>query len=135
MLKDFKAFLFRGNLVELAVALIMALAFVAVLNAFVSGIITPLIAAIFGEPSFASLTFTINGAVFLYGAFIDAVITFVLTAAAVYFFVVKPVVAMRERQARGQSVDPTTKQCPECLSEIPVAAKRCAFCASVVAAA
>jgi large conductance mechanosensitive channel len=128
VLKGFKEFILRGNVVDLAVAVVIGAAFAAVINAFVKDLITPLIAAIFGKPDFSQLTFTINNSKFLYGSFINAVIAFVLVAAAVYFAVVVPMNAVAARRAKGE--DPTTKECPECLSEIPKAAHRCAFCAS-----
>jgi large conductance mechanosensitive channel len=131
MIKGFKEFILRGNVVDLAVAFVIGVAFGAVITAFVADIITPLIAAIFGKPDFSGLYFTINGSKFLYGAFFNAVISFLVIAAAIYFVVVVPLNRMAERKARGQApADPTTKQCPECLSDIPVNAKRCAFCAS-----
>lgn len=130
LLRDFKAFVVRGNVVDLAVAFVIGVAFTAVVSALVTDIVTPIVAAIFGKPSFAGLSFTINHSQFLYGAFLDAVITFVSVAAAVFFFVVKPINALAAAKARGESApDPTTKQCSECLSEIPVAATRCAYCA------
>jgi len=129
MIKGFRDFLMRGNVVDLAVAVVIGAAFGAVITAFVSGLLTPLIAAVFGQPSFVGLTFSINGAEFLYGAFIDALITFFLIAAAIYFIVVAPMNHLKERRARG--ADPTVKQCPECLSEIPHAARKCAFCGTV----
>lgn len=133
MIKGFREFILRGNVVDLAVAVVIGAAFGAVITAFVKDIITPLIAAIFGQPDFSSLTFTINGSKFLYGDFINAVVSFFLIALAVYFVVVVPMNKLAERRARGQApADATTKQCPECLSEIPVAAKRCAFCTSEV---
>jgi large conductance mechanosensitive channel len=128
MIKGFKQFLLRGNVLDLAIAVVIGGAFLALVKSFVDNLLMPLVAAIFGKPSFADLTFTINGAVFHYGLVINDLITFVLVAAAVYFVVVVPVNAIRERQARGQ--DPDVKQCPECLSEIPAGAKRCAFCTS-----
>jgi large conductance mechanosensitive channel len=131
MIKGFRDFILRGNVVDLAVAVVIGAAFGAVITAFVTDILTPLVAAIFGQPSFESMTFTINGAHFLYGAFIDAVISFLFIALAVYFVVVVPMNKMSELRARGKAPeDPTTKQCPECLSEIPVAAKKCAYCTS-----
>ena len=133
MLKEFKVFLFRGNIVDLAVAVVIGLAFGAVISALVADIITPLIAAIFGSHDFSALTFTINGSRFLYGAFINAVISFVLIAAAVFFVVVKPMNAMAARRAKDEPA-PTTRDCPECLSEIPLAAKRCRFCTAEVGA-
>jgi large conductance mechanosensitive channel len=130
--QDFKAFLLRGNLVQTAVGIVIGLAFAAVVTAFVADLITPLIAAIFGKPNFADLTFTINNSTFKYGDFINAVITFVLVAVVLFFVVVKPVNALVAR-SRKDPEDPTTRACPECLSEIPVEATRCAFCTSEVA--
>jgi large conductance mechanosensitive channel len=124
MLRDFKDFLFRGNLIELAVAVVIGLAFAAVGTALVEGLITPLIAAIFGQPDFSDLTFTINDSVFRYGDFLNALITFVLVAAAIYFLVVVPM----KRLVPGKQ---QTRTCPDCLSEIPVGARRCAFCGEV----
>ena len=132
MLGEFKAFLFRGNVVDLAVAVVIAIAFGAVIAALVADIITPLIAAIFGSHDFSALTFTINNSTFLYGAFINAVLAFVLVAAAIFFVVVRPMNAI---QARRAPADPTTRECPECLSEIPLAARRCAYCTAEVRAA
>lgn len=132
MLNDFKTFVFRGNMIELAVALVIGLAFTAVVTALVADLITPIIAAIFGSQDFSNLTFTINGSVFRYGAFFNALIAFVTIAAAVFFFVVVPTNAMVARMRREPTPDPTTKKCPECLSEIPVDAHRCAFCTAQV---
>ena len=129
---EFKAFMLRGNLVDTAVGIVIGLAFAAVITALVGSLITPLIAAIFGKPDFAALTFTINGSVFTYGVFINALISFVLVAIVLFFVVVKPVNAMR---ARRESPDPTTRACPECLSEIPLEAHRCAFCTTELSAA
>jgi large conductance mechanosensitive channel len=131
-MKDFKAFLLRGNLVETAVGIVIGLAFAAVITAFVGDLITPLIAAIGGNPDFSALSFTINKSHFLYGAFINALITFVVIAAVIFFFVVKPVNALMARRKTEPPVDEATRQCPECLSEIPIAARRCAFCTAVV---
>ena len=133
MLKEFKAFLFRGNVVDLAVAVVIGIAFGAVITALVADIITPLIAAIFGSHDFSALTFTINGSTFKYGDFINAVISFVLIAAAVFFVIVKPMNALAARRARDESA-PDTRPCPECLSEIPKAARRCAHCTAEVGA-
>jgi large conductance mechanosensitive channel len=127
-MKDFKEFLLRGNLVDVAVAFVMGLAFAAVVTAFVADLITPLIAAIFGKPDFSNLSFTINGSRFAYGDFINAVITFVLVAVVLFFFVVKPVNALMARRRAEEPIDAPTRDCPECLSQIPVAAHRCAFC-------
>ena len=131
MFKGFREFIMRGNVVDLAVAVVIGAAFGAVVKAFVDNLITPLIAAIFGQPDFAALKFTINGSVFQYGLFINALITFLLVALAIYYVVIVPINKLNELKARGKAPeDPTMKQCPECLSEIPAAAKRCAFCTS-----
>ncbi len=135
MLKGFKQFLLRGNVIDLAVAVVIGGAFGAVVSALVKDLLTPLIAAVVGKPDFSSIQFTINGSKFLIGDFINAIISFVLIAAAVYFFVVLPVNTVMARARRGQAPpDPTTRQCPECLSTIPIKAKRCAYCTSPVAA-
>ena len=136
MLKEFRQFIMRGNVVDLAVAVVIGAAFGAVVTALITDIVTPLIAAIFGKPSFASLSFTINNSTFLYGDFLNAVITFVTIAAAIFFLVVKPLNVLAARRAAGAPTEsPTTRPCPECLSEIPVAARRCAHCTSQVATA
>lgn len=132
ILKGFREFILRGNVVDLAVAVVTGAAFGAVVTALIRDIITPIIAAFAGEPFFGGLTFTIHKSTFAYGDLINEVITFVTIAAAVYFFVVVPLNAVR---ARGeQEGDPTTKQCPECRSEIAIDARRCAFCTSPQAA-
>ena len=131
-MSEFKAFLLRGNLVDTAVGIVIGLAFAAVITAFVGDLITPLIAAIGGNPDFSALSFTINKSHFLYGAFLNALITFVVIAAVLFYFVVKPVNALMARRKVEPPVDETVRQCPECLSEIPVAARRCAFCTAVV---
>jgi large conductance mechanosensitive channel len=134
-MKGFKQFLLRGNVVDLAVGVVIGAAFGAVVTAFVKDLLTPLIAAIVKQPDFSSMTFMVNGSKFLYGEFVNAVISFLLIATAVYYFVVLPVNALVARSRRSEKpADPTTKKCPECLSEIPIDARRCAFCASVVAA-
>lgn len=129
-MKGFKAFLLRGNVVDLAVAVVIGVAFSAVIAAFVKDLITPLIAAIGGKPDFASLFFTINKSRFLYGDFINALIAFLIVAAVIYFFVVVPYTALVQRSHKEPPADPTTKKCTECLSEIPIGARRCAFCTS-----
>src|SRR3954466_10638789 len=127
MLKGFKEFLLRGNVVDLAVAVVIGGAFGAVVAALVKDLLTPLIAAIVGKPDFSAITFTVNGSKFLIGDFINAIVAFLLIAFAVYFFLVAPVNAMVARRRRGEpSPDPTTKKCAECLSEVPIAARRCA---------
>ncbi len=133
--KDFKEFLLRGNLVDTAVGIVIGLAFAAVITALVADLITPLIAAIGGNPDFSALSFTINGSHFLYGDFINALITFVVIAAVIFFLVVKPVNALMARRRTELPVEVPTRPCPECLSEIPEAATRCAFCTAVVGAA
>jgi large conductance mechanosensitive channel len=135
ILKDFQQFLLRGNVVDLAVGVVIGLAFGAVITALVADLLTPLVAAIFGSHDFSGLTFTIHNSHFLYGDFINKVIAFVSIAAAVFFFVVRPVNALMARRRTEPPVDETTRTCPECLSEIPVEARRCAFCTSEVAAA
>jgi len=133
IVKDFKQFLLRGNVVDLAVGIVIGVAFGAVITALVADLLTPLIAAIAGKHDFSALTFTINGSRFLYGDFLNALIAFISVAAAVFFFVVRPVNALMARRKTEPPVDETTRQCPECLSEIPIAARRCAFCTTVVA--
>jgi large conductance mechanosensitive channel len=133
MFKDFKQFLLRGNVVDLAVAIVIGTAFGVVVAALVKDLVTPIIAAIIGKPDFSALSFTINGSRFLYGDFINAVVGFVSIALAVFLLVVKPVNAAKDPAARGKAPeDSTTRQCPECLSEIPIAARRCAFCTTEV---
>lgn len=135
LFQDFKQFLLRGNVIDLAVAVVIGAAFGAVVNALVADIITPIIAAIGGEPDFSALDFTLNDSRFTYGHFINAVISFVVIAAAVFFLVIKPVNVLLQRARKEPPADPTTKKCPECLSEIPLDARRCAFCTSQLAPA
>ncbi|MBV8729074.1 MAG: large conductance mechanosensitive channel protein MscL [Acidobacteriia bacterium] len=131
MLKGFREFMLRGNVVDLAVAVVIGAAFGAVVTALVKDLITPLIAAIVGKPDFSALTFTVNNSKFLYGDFLNAVVSFVLIGAAVYFLIVMP---MQDINARFKKpAAPTTKECPECLSTIPIAARRCAHCTAVLA--
>jgi large conductance mechanosensitive channel len=125
---DFKTFLLRGNLVDMAVGIVIGIAFGAVVAALVADLITPLIAAIFGKPDFSSLSFTINGSHFTYGAFLNALLAFFLVALVLFFFVIKPVNALVAHSRTEPPPDPTIRNCPECLSEIPIAASRCAFC-------
>ena len=133
MVRGFKDFILRGNVVDLAVAVVIGVAFGAVVTALVKDLITPIISLIFGNHDFSSLTFTINGSVFRYGDFFNAVIAFLTVAAAVFFFVVRPVNALMARRKTEPPVDETTRSCPECLSDVPVDARRCAFCTSVIA--
>jgi|SRR6188474_1588490 large conductance mechanosensitive channel len=131
MLRGFKEFVLRGNVLDLAVAVVVGGAFGAIVNAMVKDLVTPLIGAIVGKPDFSALVVTINGSQFLIGDFLNAIISFLLIASAVYFFIVVPVNALKARAARGEAPpDPTTKKCPECLSEVPIGARRCAFCTS-----
>ena len=130
-MKGFKQFMLRGNVVELAVAVVMGAAFTAVVTALVKDLLTPLIAAIVGAPDFSAIAIDVNGSKLLIGDFMNALFSFLMIAAAVYFFVVVPVNAMVARMRRGEAApDPTTKKCPECLSEVAIAARRCAFCTS-----
>ena len=133
MLRGFKEFVLRGNVLDLAVAVVIGGAFGAVVTALVKDLITPLIGAVVGKPDFSALVVTVNGSQFLIGDFLNAVVSFLLISLAVYLFVVAPVNALVARRRRGEPPsDPTTKKCPECLSEVPIAARRCAFCTSVL---
>jgi large conductance mechanosensitive channel len=132
-MKGFKQFIMRGNVLDLAVAVVVGAAFGAVVTALVKDLITPLVAAIVGKPDFSAIQFEINGSKFLMGDFINALISFLLIAAAVYFFVILPVNVLMAQMRRGETPpDPTTKPCPECLSTIPIAARRCAFCTTAL---
>jgi large conductance mechanosensitive channel len=133
MLKGFKQFLLRGNVIDLAVAVVIGGAFGSVVSALVKDLLTPLIAALVGQPDFSSISFAVNGSTFLIGDFLNALISFLLVAAAVYFFVVVPMNSLMARLRSGEAPpDPTTRKCPECLSDVPVAARRCAFCATAL---
>lgn len=131
MLKGFRDFVLRGNVVDLAVGIIIGAAFTSVVNSLVSDLLTPLIAAIFGKQDFSALYFTWNGSKFHYGSFINAVISFLIVAAVVYFLVVIPVDKLMQRFMPSK-MDLPKRDCPQCLSTIPAAATRCAFCASEV---
>jgi len=131
--KGFKQFLLRGNVVDLAVAVVMGAAFGAVVTALVKDLINPLIAAIMGKPDFSALAFTVNNSKFGIGDFFNALVSFILIGSSVYFLIVLPMNTLIARMKRGEvPPDPTTKKCPECLSDIPIAARRCAFCTSQV---
>jgi large conductance mechanosensitive channel len=134
MAGGFKQFLLRGNVVDLAVGVVVGAAFGGVVTAFTKDLLTPLIAAVAGRPNFAAIHFTINNSQFLVGDFVNSVVSFLIVAASVYYLVVLPVNALISRSRREPPADPTTKKCPECLSEIAIGAKRCAFCASPLAA-
>ncbi len=135
MLNDFKAFLLRGNVVDLAVGVVVGVAFTAVVTALVGDLLTPLVAAIFGSHDFSNLKFSVNDSVFRYGHFFNAVLTFFSVAAAVFFFVVTPVNRLVQHAQKEQPPDPTRRKCPECLSDIPADARRCAFCTTELAPA
>jgi len=134
-MSGFKKFLLRGNVIDLAVAVVIGAAFGAVIAAFVKDLLTPLIAALIGKPDFSQLTFTVNNSKFLYGDFINALIAFILVAAAVYYFVVLPLNAWMDRYQSQPPAPAPTRKCPECLSDIPLEARRCAFCTSQLAVA
>jgi large conductance mechanosensitive channel len=129
---EFKQFVLRGNVIDLAVGIVIGAAFAALVQAAVADLLTPLIAAIFGQPDFSQLSFTVNRSVFRYGHFLNALISFLIIALVVFFFVVKPVNALMSLSQRRESPDPSTRKCPECRSEIPIDARRCAFCTSEV---
>ena len=133
MLDGFKKFILRGNVVDMAVGIVIGAAFGGVVTALVSSFIAPFIALLVGKPDFNAMTATIRGTVFPYGAFLTALVNFLLIAAAIYFFVVTPVNALVARMHRGEKPpDPTTKKCPECLSQIPLDARRCMYCTQPV---
>jgi large conductance mechanosensitive channel len=134
-LMEFKTFILRGNVVDLAVAIVLGVAFAGVVQALVRDLLTPLIAAIVGKPDFSALTFRIDGSVFRYGDFLNVAISFITIAAAVFFFVVKPVNVLTSHFSHRETPEPTTRRCPFCLMDIPVKARRCAFCTTELAAA
>ena len=129
---EFRKFLLRGNVVDLAVAVVIGAAFSAVVTALVQDLITPFIAAFGGQPDFSAIAFTVNGSTFKIGHFVNSIVSFVILAAVVFFFVVKPMNMLLARARTAPPADPTTKKCDQCLSEIPLQAKRCAFCAQPV---
>lgn len=135
MLREFKEFVLRGNVIDLAVAVVIGAAFGAVVTSLVANLITPLIGAIGGQSDFSGLAFTINGSEFRYGAFVNALLAFLIIAAVVFAFVVKPMNALLTRMRTEPTPDPLTAKCPECLSEVQVGARRCPFCTSALAAA
>ena len=132
MIKEFKQFLLRGNVVDLAVGVVIGAAFGTILTALVSDLLTPLIGAIIKTPDFSGLAFVINGSKFAYGHFLNSLLSFLLVSGAVFFFVVKPMNILISRSRKEAPADPTTKKCPECMSEIPCDAKRCSHCAQLV---
>lgn len=135
MLKGFKEFILRGNVIDLAVGVVIGASFNTVVSSLVKDLFTPFIAAIVKQPDFSALTFTIHGSQFLYGDFVNAIISFLIVAVAVYFFVVLPINTLTKKLHKGPPPEGTTKKCPQCLSDIPKAATRCAYCTSVVATA
>ncbi len=132
MFKEFKQFLLRGNVVDLAVGVVIGASFGTIVTALVSDLLTPLIAALVKVPDFSGMAFTLNGSHFMYGHFINALFSFLLVAGAVFFFVIKPMNLLVARAHKEAPADPATKKCPECLSEIPREAKRCSHCAQIV---
>ncbi len=134
-MQGFRQFLLRGNVIDLAVGVVIGAAFGAVVTSLVKDLLTPLIAALIGQPDFSALSFTINNSRFTYGSFLNALISFVLIGAAVYYFVVLPVNALMTRARTEPPADPATRRCPECLGEIPIAARRCAHCTSALSPA
>jgi large conductance mechanosensitive channel len=131
MLKEFREFLMKGNIIDLAVAFIAGVAFSAIVTSLVDDVIMQVIAAVFGKPDFSDLVLTVNGADIRYGSFLTALINFLLVMGAVFFFLVKPVNAMTEKFTKPEA-GPTSRECPECLAEVPAAARRCQFCASAI---
>ena len=134
MLTEFKQFILRGNVIDLAVAVVIGAAFGAIVTSLVENIITPIIAAIFGQPDFSSLSFTLNGSEILYGAFLNSVIGFLIIATVIFFAVVKPMNAIMTRMRTEPTPDPLTAKCPYCLSEVQIGATRCPFCTQEIAA-
>ncbi len=133
MLQDFKKFIMKGNVVDLAIAVVVGAAFGAVVTSLVSNIITPMIGAIGGQPDFSTLYFTINNSKFLYGEFINSVLSFLIISTVVFFFIIVPLNKLQSRAAKSKkSEDPLEKKCPECLSDIPKAATKCKFCTSAL---
>ncbi len=134
MAGGFKQFLLRGNVVDLAVGVVVGAAFGSVVTAFTKDLLTPMIAAVAGKPDFSAIQFTVNGSKFPVGDFINAIVSFLIIATAVYYMVVLPINALVSRARKEPPADPTTKKCPECLSEVPLQARKCAFCTSALAA-
>jgi large conductance mechanosensitive channel len=132
MLKEFRDFVLRGNVVDLAIAVVIGAAFGALVTTLVSSFITPLVAAIGGKPDFSALAFTINGSRFTYGVFLNALISFLILAAVVFFLIVRPLNALADRRRTESPVAEVTRACPECLLQIPTGARRCAFCTAEV---
>ncbi len=132
MIKGFKDFILRGNVIDLAVAVIIGVAFTAIVTSFVTNIVTPLIAALVGKPDFSALVLHVNGGVIKYGDFLNSVLSFLLIAGVVYFLIVVPMNYMMERYKKPVTAEVTTKSCPQCISDVPLAASRCKFCTQPV---
>ncbi len=132
ILDGFKTFILKGNAVDLAVGVVIGAAFGAVVNSIVKDLLTPLIGAVAKVPNFAGLSFTVNGSQFMYGDLLNALISFFLIAICVYFFVVLPMNLLNAKMHKGPQAPPTTKKCPECQSDVPINAKRCAFCTQII---
>jgi large conductance mechanosensitive channel len=132
MLDEFKKFLLRGNVVDLAVGVVIGAAFGSIVTSLVTDILTPLIGAIFTTPDFSNLSLTINGSALMYGKFLNALISFLMVSASIFFFVIKPMNFLIEKTSKAEKKSPSTHKCQECLSEIPIKAKRCAFCSQLV---
>ena len=132
ILNEFKAFVLRGNVVDLAIAVVIGAAFSGIVTALVKDLITPLLAAIGGAPDFAAIYFTINHSKFMIGDFINSVVSFLMIAAAIFFLVIKPLNWLMARRKQELPPDPTTRECPYCISEIPIQATRCAYCTAEV---
>jgi len=132
VVQDFKKFLLRGNVVDLAVGVVMGVAFGAVITGLVKDLLMPVVAALVGKPDFSALSFTLHGSKFAYGDFLNALVAFLMIGAAVYFFIVLPINTLVARSRRDPPPDPTIRKCPECLSSIPVGARRCAFCTATL---
>jgi large conductance mechanosensitive channel len=130
MFKGFRNFILRGNVVDLAVGIMIGAAFNSVISSLVKDLLTPFIAAVFKQPDFSNFSFAIHGSQFLYGDFLNSLISFIITAIAVYFFVVLPINKLNSMMHKGPPLEATTKQCPECLSSVPAKARRCAYCTS-----
>ncbi len=132
MFDDFKRFMLRGNVIDMGVGVVIGVAFKSVVDALVQGLMTPLIAAVGGQADFSALSFTINNSQFLYGEFINAMISFLITGIVVFYVIVRPVNALMSRYREEETPDPTTRKCPFCISEIPLHATRCGFCTSTI---
>lgn len=132
MFKGFKEFILKGNVVDMAVGVVVGVAFGSVVNAMVKDLVTPLIGIFGGIPNFSSIYFTVNHSKFMVGDFINSLISFLTISAVIYFAVVLPMNKIMNKMKSGKSLDPTEKSCPECLSLIPIKARRCKFCTSVI---